>query len=359
MSRYPSKKQAGLTCEQFRSRVKEGKIDPLYLFVGEEWYLHKQALQELYKTIDEAAREFNISVFAMAGSQSGTAAGSGKTLASNAIDAANSMPMISKRRIVVVRDFDKITEGEMDLVLEYLKRPADTATLVFQATSLDHRRKITEALLKTCTVVSFDPLTKHEAQARVEKYLKNKKCSIDRDALGTLLGLTGTSIARLVNELEKLVTYTGGGHISRDVVERLVPRVREHTAFELWDAILDRNRKLALQLTDRLLNDGTEPLSLIGVLASLYRRMLVAKEMIASGAESNEIARATGQYAPRAAPFYDRVRHTPKEEIVHAIRRIAQADNDLKNATGSPRLHLEYLVAELTLPESACWGLVG
>src|SRR6185295_1432795 len=106
------------------------------------------------------------------------------------------------RRIVVVRDFEKLKEEDCELLLEYLKRPSPTSTVVFQAVSLDQRRKITTALLKACTVVRFDLLGEDEARRWADSYLKKLGCSIEPAALGHLIGLLGTRLTRLVNELE-------------------------------------------------------------------------------------------------------------------------------------------------------------
>src|SRR6185295_20388410 len=98
------------------------------------------------------------------------------------------------RRIVVVRDFEKLKEEDCELLLEYLKRPSPSSTVVFQAVSLDQRRKISTALLKACTVVHFDLLEEGEAGRWAEKYLKQRGCSIEPAALGHLIGLIGTQL---------------------------------------------------------------------------------------------------------------------------------------------------------------------
>ena len=353
MSRRPKKKLDGLTFEEFRRQIKQGHIEPLYLFVGEERYFLERALGLLYKEVDEAGRMFNISRFSIGEAR----ANASPVRAATAIDTANQWPMMAARRIVVIRDFDKIREDETEMVLEYLKRPADTTTLVFQAASLDQRRKITAALLKACTVVTFDRLGENQAARWAEEYLKRHDCRIEQSALTFLIALVGTKMARLVSELDKLATYAGGGSITNDVVEKLVPRAREHSNFELWDAILERDRRRAIRLTQRVLDDGAEPVMLVGALAGLYRRMLAAKDLMARKAPSEEIMKATGQYGPRAAAFNARVLRTPREEIVHGMRRIAHVDNAIKGSEATPRLQLEYLIAELTLPESARWGI--
>ncbi len=353
MSRRAKKRLDGLGFDEFRRQIKEGRISPLYLFAGEETYFQERALRLLVGTLDEAGRVFNYSIYSLGGD---TSSGP-KVSAAAALDGANQFPMMSARRIVVIRDFDKIKEEENDLVIEYLKRPAPTATVVFQATSLDQRRKITTALMKACTLVAFNRLSDQQAQRWAEQYLKNRQCRIEPSALGHLIGLVGTRMSRLVNELDKLAAYANGGFINNTVVEELVPRAREHTSFELWDAIIARDRKRAIRLAVRLLDDGSEPLMIVGSLAGLYRRLLAAKELTMRGAPSEEVMKATGQYGSRARDFSGRVLRTSREEIAHGLSRISQVDNAIKNSEATPRLQIEYLVAELTLPEGARWAI--
>lgn len=349
--RYPKKKLDGLTFEEFRRSIKDGRIEPLYLFVGDEQYLQERAVRLLFNTLDETGRMFNTSIFSI-----GEQAASGKVSAWAAIETANQMPMMAARRIIVIRDFDKISEGENELVLEYLKRPSSASTVVFQAVSLDQRRKLTSALMKTCAVVAFERLTEQQATRWAEEFLKRRGCRIEPGALGHLLGLVGTRLTRLSTELEKLATYAGGGFINNTAVEELVPRAREHTSWELWDAIIDRNRSRALKLMERLLDDG-EPIMILGALAGLYRRMLVAKELMLKQARTDEVNKATGRYGRNAEVFNARVLRSSREEIAHGLRRIAEVDNAIKNSEATPRLQMQFLIAELTLPDSARWGI--
>jgi DNA polymerase III subunit delta len=345
VSGRPKKKTGGPAFEELRREVEGGRIEPLYLFVGEEQYLQERGLRLLHNAVDEALRVFNVSVFSI-GSDNGNGS---KTTAAMAIDAANQMPMMSSRRIVVVREFDKIREDEQELVLAYLKNPAPTTTMVFQAVSPDKRRKLTAALMKTCTVVTFDLLDESRASRWAEERLKQRGCSIEPGALRLLIGLVGTGLTRLANELEKLAAYADGGAINSETVQELVPRASEHTSWELWDAINARDRKRALKLMERLLDDS-DALPILGSLASLYRRLLTGKELVEGGASSQEITKATGQWSQT---FLNRLRRASRAEIVHGLRRIAEVDNAIKNSEGTPRLQMQYLVAELTLSPSA------
>lgn len=347
-SKRPRKKLDGLTFDVFRRQIKERSVDPLYVFLGEEVYLQERALRLLTETLDEAGRIFNVGMFTV-----GADTGSGsRTTAAQAIDAANQLPMMSARRIVVIREFDKIKEEEHELVLNYLKRPSPTTTVVFQAVSADQRRKITTAVMKACTVVAFDELKDDEARRWAQGYVKLHELRIEPRALDRLITLAGTRLSRLVNELEKLGAYSGGEAITEAAVLELVPRSREHTSWELWDAIIKRDGKRGMRLIKHMLDDGDTgaPLMILGALAGLYRRMLAGKELLDRGASFDEFSRAIGQWREGATNWKNRLNRTSRAEIVHGLHRIAQVDNAIKNAEATPRLQMEYLVAELIIP---------
>jgi DNA polymerase-3 subunit delta len=358
MSKRAPRSPASLTYDQFRRTVSERSLEPLYLFLGEEEYFHRQAIGLLFDTVDEAAREFNTAVVTIGGDLISASGASRKTTVADAIDIANMLPMMAARSIVVIRSVDKVKEDELELVLDYLKRPSPHAVVVFDAPSLDQRRKISSALIKACRVVKMDRLAEKDIQDWARGYIERSGSRIDRAALGQLIGLIGTSMSRLVSEMDKLIAYAGPDPISQGAVEQLVPRVREHTNWDLWTAIQKRDRERSIRLVRRLVEDGQEPIGIIAALASLYRRMLIAKDLRARGVPPQEIERATGQYRDRSQPFYTAVGRMPREEIVRGLRRIAKADNDAKNSIATAELQAEFLVAELTLPETACWSIV-
>lgn len=342
MSRRPPKKSSALTLADLLSAVGQGQIAPLYLFVGEERYQQERALRVLYDSIDESLRLFNLTVLTI-GSDNGTGS---KTTAAMVLDSANQMPMMAARRIVVVRDFDKIKEDEQDMVFAYLNNPAPMTTVVFQAASPDKRRKLTTTLVKSCVVVTFDALDEAHAKRWAEDYLKELGCKIEPAALQSLIRLIGTGLTRLSNELEKLAAYANGSAINTEAVQELVPRAREHKSWELWDAIISRDRKRALKLMNRLLDDS-DPLPILGSLASYYRKLLIGKELVERGASRQEIGQATGQWSDN---FFAGLRRTPRADFVRGLRRIAEVDNAIKNSEATPRLQMEYLIVELTLP---------
>ncbi len=337
MSRSRSKSQ-GLAPSDLATAVSAGRIDPLYLFLGPERFLRRESVALLTATVDEAFRPFNVDTFSAAEHDLETI-----------FDVARQLPMMSPRRLVVVRDAESIREGSQDALESYLKDPVDSAIVVFVADSLDQRRKSSTALAKACTTVSFAQLTEADASRWVEARVKQLGARIDRSAIGAVVDLAGTELTRLSVEVEKLASHAGSGTIDVPSVRALVARSREHQVWDLTDAILARDRGRAIRVVVRQLDAGEEPLGLLGMLASTYRKMLIAKELILRKAPAAEVQAAVKLPPWKMSEFNTQVRRVSAESIVHGLRRMDEVDAAIKSSVGTPRLQLEILVCELTL----------
>jgi DNA polymerase-3 subunit delta len=332
------KQQTGIGPLELEDRVERGEIDPVYLFLGPERFLRREAIAALEATVDEAFRAFNVD--AVSAAEAGVEA---------ALDLARQLPMMARRRLVVVSGVDAIKEASEERLEAYLKDPAPEAVVVFVADSLDMRRRASTAISKAATVVRFDPLSEAEALRWVESRVRARGCQIDRGALGALVDLTGTGLTRLAVEVDKLTTHAGGGSIGLQAVQSLVSRAREHEVWDLTDAILERDRKRALRVLSRQLAAGEEPLGLLGLLASTYRKMLLAKELMGRRAPMAEVQAAVKLPPWKMGDFNAQVRRVSLEQIAAGLTRMAEVDLAIKSSIGTPALQLEVLVCELTL----------
>jgi DNA polymerase-3 subunit delta len=207
-------------------------------------------------------------------------------------------------------------------------------------------------LLELCAAIEFASLSDAELAEWAKKRLKELQVQTDERTLHQIVALVGSDVRMLSNELEKLATAAlGSGLITMEMVDRLVVRSRELSNFELADHLIARNRKRALQTLQRLLDDGAEPVMLIGLIGSNYRRLALAKELMSKGAANQEVYRQVGIFGKREE-FLATARRSDADALARSIERIAAADLAIKTslsgggAQGS-RLQLELLICEL------------
>src|SRR4051812_38945658 len=333
-----------VTREELWRSLKGGKVDPLYLLFGPEDYLRDAAARKVADAAlkGSALREFNESTFSIASSD-----------VQHAIAAAEQLPMMAERRVVRVTDFSRLREADEEALVRYVTRPVETSVVIFIADDLDKRRKLSKTLLEVCTSVEFAALNDSELATWARDRMKHLGANADERTLRQIIALTGASVRQLATELEKLSTAAlPGGHITIEMVDALVGRSREHSNFELTDRLIARDRRRALETLSKLLDDGAEPVMLIGLLASSYHRLALAKDLMSRGAAEQEVFRVVNMPFNQRKEFLATARRADSNELARRIQRIAEADLAIKTSLGGSgrgaRVQLEMLVCELS-----------
>jgi DNA polymerase-3 subunit delta len=337
-----------LSREDLRNRLIKGEIAPVYLLFGEETFLRDSAAKFISEKAltDSSMREFNESVFSLAESK-----------IDYALSAADQMPMISSRRVVRITEVvvsatgkkDSIKEDDETILMRYLSRPSETSVVIFVADEIDKRRKISKLLLENCVSVEFTPLSDNELIDEVKKQLKKTNAQIEDRTARHLVGLVGNDLRKLSTEVEKLATAAlPDSLVTFELVEQLVPNSRELSNFELTDYLLAKNRPRALQILHKILDDGAEPLMLLGLIANNFHRLFLAKELMRNGVERNEVARTMRLPYGKQEDFLATARRADADRLAWNLQRIAQVDLAIKTSQATPRLQIEMLVCELT-----------
>jgi DNA polymerase-3 subunit delta len=328
-----------LTRDGLRTALKKGDIDPLYLLFGPEDYLRDRAAQAITDLVLHEAplREFNESRYSLT-----------NTDVRDAIATAEQMPMMTLRRVVRISDFYKLREEDEGALMKYVARPAESSVVIFTASDLDKRRKLTKTLMNACVSVEFAHLSGDDLKKWAESRLRELDVSIDSRTLNHILALVGEDARRLSNELDKLATAAlPTRNITMKLVDALVVHSRELNIFDLSDQLIARDGKRALQTLKRLLDDRTEPVVLIGTLAGTYHRLAIAKELMSQGAPEVEVSRVVPMWGKKREDFLATARRSNADTLARSIKLIAEADLAIKTSRGTPRMQIELLVCEL------------
>ncbi|HEY3040392.1 MAG TPA: DNA polymerase III subunit delta [Pyrinomonadaceae bacterium] len=323
--------------------LRAGRLQPVYLLVGCETYLRDSAARNLADTALSGTllREFNESSFSLLTDS-----------AMAAIAAAEQLPMMSERRVVRIKDFAKLRETDEEIIIRYLGRPVASTVMLFVADDLDKRKKLTKALLTSCAVVEFPAVKDAEAKAWARMRLKELKTIADDRVLSKIVSLVGTNLQALRSELDKLAAASlESRQITMELVDQLIGRSRELSNFDLGDHLVAGDRRRALETLHRLLEDEVPPVMLLGLIASNYHRLALAKELLKRGARDEVYRLVYGPPAKRDA-FMNTLQRSEGTQIARGIQLIAAADLAIKSSLGGgggkgARLQLEVLVCEL------------
>lgn len=330
-----------VTKEDLRKQLKEAEIKPVYLLFGAETFLRDQAAKAITEKVlkDAALREFNEITVSLA-----------QTDVQQAIAAAEQLPMIAPRRVIKISEINKISrEADEEVLMRYVMRPVETSVVLLLADDLDKRKKLTKTLIESCLTIEFETLGNDELMRWTRNCLRDLRADADEKTLSHLIALVGSGVRAITNELNKVaVAALPSGKITFELVDELVANSRELSNFELTDYLISKNRRRALQILHKILDDGAEPLMLLGLIASNFHRLAWTKEAMARGADREEVFRVVRLPFNKREEFLTTARRSNAQTLTKSLERIAQTDLAIKTSQGTPRLQIELLVCELT-----------
>ncbi|HTM05008.1 MAG TPA: DNA polymerase III subunit delta [Vicinamibacterales bacterium] len=266
---------------------------------------------EFADVIDEGLQAFNVE--RMYG---------GETKVDRLIDAAQTLPMMAPRRIVIILEAEKLlmpkkeskaAEEEQQRLEAFIESPPDHATVVFVCGPLDMRRRVPKLLAKQAQVVDCGTI---ENEADADLWVKTRaardKITLDPAAVRALVERAGLDIVRLRSGLERVALYAmGQPKITVDDVRQVVsagPQAEED--FGIANAIRTGDAPEALRQLGASLDAGGIPFVLMGQLRWVAEKM-------------------------------------PPQRVRPAVEAVFRTDLALKSSGGDPRILLERLVVEL------------
>jgi DNA polymerase-3 subunit delta len=185
-------------------------------------------------------------------------------------------------------------------------------------------------------------------------------------AQNAILARAGDDLRGVQQEIEKLLLFVGERPAIRAAdVDAIMGDEGEGWIFDLTRALGERNVTMALSQLTRLLAQGEAPLKILGTLASETRRLLVARQLMAtdlarlwkhgmSYPQFQQIVLKQGLPLLTRNPYADymcfqRAERFSLADLRGHMEQLFAADYRLKSSGSQPRLILERLIFSLCL----------
>jgi DNA polymerase III subunit delta len=302
-------------------RVAAGKLDPVYIVVSDQPLLLSRAVKSIADAVvPESARGFNYDLI------------EGKTAsASRIMAAAQTLPMMAQRRLVLVRGFDQLSAAEHMKLVPYLDSPNPSTTLVATAEKLDKRTKFFTAANKRKLV--HELAAPRNLGSWIEGEAAERRIAMDRQAVARLADVIGKDLSRIALAMDQLVLYAGDRGITADDVDDLIADTRERSVFELIDAIGAGNRAQALAAVGRLCEQRQSAIGVVVMLARFMRQLGMCHHAQAKRLSKGEAASLLGVRDFLVPKLMNQSRRYPAWAVPVAISRLSEVDRALKGHT--------------------------
>lgn len=215
---------------------------PVYLLMGEEGYFIDALCDLLAGTIlNEAEKAFNQIVVYGKDSEVG-----------DIINFSKQMPMMGSYQVIIVKEAQQLRKIEQ--LSLYTQAPSATTILVLchKEKNLDKRSQLYKHIAQKGVVFESVRPRDYEISGWLSDFIRSKGCDIEPKALNMLTEHLGVDIAKISNELTKLLTYLPQGTklITADHIEQNIGISKEFNNFELTRALSERNIGKALLIAE-------------------------------------------------------------------------------------------------------------
>lgn len=322
----------------FKKFTDENGACPIYLFEGEEVYFREKG-EALIKSRFLQEPTLDYSAFEGASLK-------GDKL-SLLIDAVNSYPFMSERRVVKVTEFYP-TEKEYEGYLKKLFEAPPTASILLIVNSSKGKAG-TASLAKKPNVTFVDCSRSDEETIKKWIYLTCKRSGVYADGItcGKLAAYCIYDMSRISMETEKLLSYClsmGLDRLTDEIVDALVYPDTEYKKYELANALARKNYSAFMRILGDLLAHGYNETELLSSLASYFKTLY---EVAISKGSDGEIAAALGLKEYAVKKNREQAAKFTKEQLLDFYNAVYGGISAIKCGELTPSAALKAVTAKL------------
>ena len=325
---------------QLYNSLRQKEFCPLYLFFGEEDYLVEQyADAVIAAALAPEDKDFNLDIFY-----------GNETDGATIVNAASAFPMMSERRVVIVKEFHHLDNTAQNLLVKYAQNASPSTSLILTGSASALTSSIVKKLLPFGFAVEAKPLYENQAPTWIKAHVKKRGLDIGDEAVTLLAANTGVSLRRLASEIDKIELLLGDRKtIGVADVEAIVGSSKEFTKFELGDAVAEKKLEKSLRILNRLMEWGELPTSVLSSLIRHFFMLAKAKELSTARVSREQIAEALRTNPYFVGKYLQQANCYKREHLAQIFALLLQADQQLKSSYQKPQLTLEMLIFEIYL----------
>lgn len=245
-----------------------------------------------------------------------------------------SISMFKEKKLVVLSNVFSASKFKED----FLERgeslfDSENILIIYEPGSVSQKEKLATFLKKKAKTEEFKPLRIDQ----VKRFIKNKleQKEISDDALSLLIDFCSNDLWKISKEIEKLVNYSKNKILKEDI-ELLVSPVYDNNIFETIDAIAKKEKKKAIKLLKRHVEDGDSVPYLLTMIAYQLKNIISVKSSKKVAMNPFVLSKSLSQ-----------ANNFSIEELKALYEKVAFLDADIKTGRVNPEFALDLLVFDI------------
>ena len=327
--------------ENILNLTKQEKIYPVYLFYGKENYLKEDILKKFKKRlIDPAYRELNYKAFY------------GEKLSVNeVINDLETLPLMSKHKLVVIKEAEKISKNDEAKLVDYFNQKRlknNFSTLIIIYKDSNPNKELIKAIKRVGIEANFSITDKAKLTLWIKSKFKQSNKKITQEALFYLQSIVSSDLGRLFNEIEKIDIYTKDQKIiEKEDVMITIGGSEAVNIFKVLDSIGDKDIKNAIDGLVKLNQGNLHHLSIFAMIYRQIKLILQTKLLLTNGFNFKEIEKKLRLPYFVVGKIIKQSKKYTFKEICKSYELLNIADLEFKDSRKEPKIILEELVMNI------------
>ena len=333
-----------MTLENLEQQLKEGILNSIYLFYGEEEFLLDTNIKRIKKLFGELLTGINYIQI-------------DETNINNLISEIETPAFGYDKKLIIVKNVGlfksagrnkKSSNWMAETIANYINeniKLINSAVILIFIEEDANKNELYNLIEKKGIICNFTRLKPAQISQRLKAICNAYKVNIDVKTMNLFIETCGTNMQVLINEIRKLIEYAGkDGTITKEAIEKLSIKEFDSIIFDLTDNLGKKNIKEALNILNELLYNK-EPIqkiliTLYGHFKKIYLTMLAIENnrniIEALSLKPNQEFLAN-KYR-RQASFFD------KKEIKKILQELIDLDYNSKQGNIDVNVGLEAIL---------------
>jgi len=332
-------------------------MKPVYLFFGQEMYLIDYMVKYVKKYfIDESLESLNYVVL------------EGESVElDNIIDACETLPFMSEKKVVIIKDLPQLVEGgdklaglkegDIKFLSQYITKLDSYVCLIFtiKSAKIIKTSSLYKAIKKAGDIVEFNKLRGSDLNSWVEQKFNGFNKKISKANVNYFIqqsfyfdSSSNRTLYDLENEINKICNYRSGNkEITKEDIDNVMSKSLEMNIFNLLASISNRNGEEALRKFNEIYLTNEPVLRILYMIARQLRNMLNYRILKEKGYSNNDVENKMGIKPFELQKISLQSKNFTIDQLEKAMFYCLETDNRLKTSSIDERLAMEVLITNL------------
>ena len=194
--------------------------------------------------------------------------------AHNILEKVQYAPVNGKYKIYIIDEVHMLTTQAFNALLKTLEEPPKNVIFIL-ATTESH--KVLDTIKSRCQRFDFKRITTNDIIEHLKKISNKENISITDGALATIAKSSAGGMRDSLALLDQVSTIGTSKEITEDDINNLLGRLSFDTLKELAEHITHSDSASAIQVLEKIYNDGNEPIQILTNLMMFFKNLLITK----------------------------------------------------------------------------------